>query len=67
MAERKISGNDVLLFIDPAGGTTWELVICLTSQSLTRATSEIDAKSKCGPDKSPGSQEINVDFEGQVM
>lgn len=67
MAERKISGSDILLFIDPAGGTSYDLVVCLTSQSLSRTTNEIDAKSKCGPDKSPGTQEINIDFEGQVI
>lgn len=67
MAERKVSGDDMLLFIDPAGGVDYSLVICLTSQSITRATSEIDARSKCGPDKQPGTQEIGVSFEGQVM
>lgn len=67
MAERKISGVDKLLFIDPAGGTDYSLVVCLTSQSLERTTNTIDAASKCGPDKLAGSQEITVNFEGQEV
>ncbi len=67
MAERKVSGADLLLFIDPLGGTSYSLVVCLTSQSMTRVTNEIDAKSKCGPDKSFGTKEVGIDFEGQVI
>lgn len=67
MAERKISGVDKLLFIDPLGGTDYSLVVCLTSQSLERTTNTIDAASKCGPDKLAGSQEITVTFEGQEV
>lgn len=67
MAERKVSGNDMLLFIDPAGGTTYELVVCLTSNSFKIATAIIDAKSKCGPDTLPGTQTYEVGFEGQVI
>jgi len=66
MAERKISGNDVLLFIG-TDGITYETVVCLTSQSITRATSEIEANTKCGPDKLPGTQTNAVSFEGQIM
>lgn len=70
MAEHKISGNDVLLFIDTSGVspyTNYNAVVCLTSQSVTRTTNEIDAKSKCGPDKLPGTQDNGITFEGQVM
>ncbi len=66
MAERKISGNDMLLF----GGRTpgvFDLIVCLTANSITRTTNEIDAKSKCGPDKLAGTQDNGVTFEGQVM
>ena len=66
MAEHKINGTDVLLFIG-LDGITYETVICLTSQSVTRATNQIDAKSKCGPDKLPGTQDNNITFEGQIM
>ena len=67
MAERKVTGKSVMLFIDPAGGTAYSLVICLTSNSLKRATTIIDAASKCGPDSQPGLQQISIDLAGQVM
>lgn len=66
MAEHKINGTDWLLFVG-LDGITYNTVICLTSQTVTRTTSEIDAKSKCGPDKLPGTQDNGVSFEGQVM
>ncbi len=66
MAEHKINGNDVLLFIG-TDGITYKTVVCLTSESVTRATNIIDAKTKCGPDKLPGTQDNGVTFEGQVM
>ncbi len=66
MAERKISGNDVLLFIG-LDGLTYDTVVCLTSQSITRATGQIEANTKCGPDKVPGTQTNDVSFEGQVL
>ena len=66
MAEHKISGNDVLLFISD-DGVTYDTVVCLTSNGITRATNSIDAKTKCGPDTLPGTQDIALQFEGQVM
>lgn len=67
MAERKVSGTDVLLMIDPAGGTTYELVVCLTSNSFKIANAIIDANTKCGADNLPGVQSFEVAFEGQVI
>lgn len=60
---REISGNDILLFIDPSGGTSYDLVVCLTSNSIDRTTNQIDASSKCGPNLLPGTQQITVPFE----
>ena len=48
-------------------GNTYSTVVCLTAQAITRATNIIDAKTKCGPDKLPGTQEFGVTFEGQSM
>jgi hypothetical protein len=59
---REISGNDILLSIDPDGGTNYKLLVCLTSNSLERTTNVIDAASKCGPNKLPGVQDIKVPF-----
>lgn len=67
MAERKLTANDYLLFIDPAGGTSYKLIICQTDGGIDRTTSVIDAKSKCGPDKSPGTQDITITMSGQIM
>jgi len=66
MAEHKINGTDWLLFMG-LDGNTYNTVVCLTSQTVSRTTAEIDAKSKCGPDKLPGTQDNGVSFEGQVM
>lgn len=66
MAERKVSGNDVLLFIG-TDGITYDTIVCLTSNGITRATGEIEANTKCGPDKLPGTQTNSVSFEGQIL
>ena len=66
MAEHKINGTDWLLFMG-FDGINYNTVVCLTSQTVDRTTNEIDAKSKCGPDKLPGTQDNGVSFEGQVM
>lgn len=60
---REISGNDILLFIDPLGGTNYNLIVCLTSNSINRTTNQIDASSKCGASILPGTQTITVPFE----
>ena len=66
MAEHKLSGNDILLFIDPAGGTTYDTVICLTNQTWKGGVSIIDASTKCGPDSLPGKPNPQtVTFDGQ--
>lgn len=59
---RQISGIDVLLQIDPAGGTNFDLVVCLTSNGIERTTQVIDAASKCGPEKLPGVRSIQIPF-----
>lgn len=67
MAQRKVSGKDILLFIDPAGGTAYKTIVCLTSNGYKRTTGTLDAASKCGPDSQPGAQTVSVDFTGQVV
>jgi hypothetical protein len=66
MAEHKVSGTDVLLMLS-TDGVTYDTVVCLTQQGITRATTEIDAASKCGPDTLPGKQTNAVSFEGQLV
>ena len=67
MAEHQLSGASILLYIDPAGGTNYDTVVCLTSQSWSGTTNVIDATSKCGPNTLPGTQTNSVSFEGQHM
>ena len=67
MAERKVNAKDILLFIDIAGGTSYEPVACLTEQSFNLATEVIDSATKCGADKAPGNTEYTLDFQGQTL
>lgn len=60
--ERQMTGKDIILAIDPNGGTNYDLVVCLTSNSLERTTAVIDAGSKCGPSLLPGVQTITMPF-----
>lgn len=57
----------MLLFIDPAGGTDYDTVVCLTSVGKSDSINVVDASSACGPDKSPGTLEISYSFEGQHL
>jgi len=67
MAEHKVQGGTMLLFIDPAGGTDYDTVVCLTSVGKDDSVAEIDAASACGPDSSPGALTISYSFEGQHL
>lgn len=67
MAERKLTGKEVGLFIDPSGGTNYNTVVCLTTVSFSSETNIIDANSKCGEDKLAGTQEETIEFEGQHL
>lgn len=57
----------MLLFIDPNGGTNYDMVVCLTSVGTNMTVGTVDASSACGPDKSPGTVEISYSFEGQHL
>lgn len=67
MAEHKVNGGDMLLFIDPLGGTNYDTVVCLTSVGISDSVQPVDASSACGPDKSPGAVDISISFEGQHL
>lgn len=66
MAEHKVSGNDMALFFS-RDNITFNIIVCLTAIDVTRSTTEIDAKSICGPDKLAGAQDNGVTFSGQIM
>lgn len=67
MSEHKVQGGTMLLFIDPAGGTAYSTVVCLTSVGKSDSVNVIDAASACGPDKSPGVLDLSYTFEGQHL
>lgn len=67
MAQVEVSGSDILLFIDPLGGTAYDTLVCLTSNSITGSTDTINSSSKCGTSSSPGTQTNDVSFEGNYM
>ena len=61
--DREVSGNDILLKVDPLGGTNYVLLVCLNSNSIESTTSVIDAGSKCGPNKLPGVLDNKIQLE----
>ena len=67
MSEHKVNGGDMLLFIDPLGGTNYDTVVCLTSVGIRDSVQPVDASSACGPDKSPGAVDMSISFEGQHL
>lgn len=58
MAEHKVTARSVLLYIDPAGGTDYDTVVCLTEITRADTRGTVEANSMCGPDKSLGPLEI---------
>lgn len=67
MAEHKVQGGNMLLFIDPTGGTSYSMVVCLTNVGKKDSVAIVDAASACGPDKSPGVLDLSYSFEGQHL
>jgi predicted secreted protein len=65
MAEHALSGKDILLLIDPTGGTTYSTAVCLNTHSFKTETNVIDATTKCGSDSLIGiAPPETIDFEG---
>ncbi len=60
----KITANTYLLLIDPAGGTSYKTVVCLTAHSFSGTTETNDASSFCGPDSSPGDLSSTITVSG---
>lgn len=60
---RALNGNDIVLAVDPLGGTSYTLLVCLNSNSIESTTSVIDASSKCGPNKLAGITDNKISLE----
>jgi len=67
MAEHYPVIGGVLLFIDPAGGTSYQNVVCLTSLNNTNEIAVIEADSFCGPKKLPGIANFGIEAEGHMV
>lgn len=63
----EVNGSSYIVAIDPAGGTTYKLIVCLTSNTLTTGITELDASSKCSPSGKwiPGTK-IDQTISGQA-
>jgi predicted secreted protein len=64
MAEHQLQGQDYLLKIDPAGGTTYSTVVCLKSFDFNAENAEVDSSSFCESRILPGLTTTTLDFEG---
>lgn len=62
-------GKKYLFFIDSSNtnGGPYDLVVCLTSNTYTRAANVIDASSKCGTYKFNGDKARTIAIAGQVI
>lgn len=68
MAQRTVEGKNLLLLIDTANtGASYDLVVCLTSNSFTRTANVIDASSKCGTEKLNGVKDRTIALEGTLQ
>jgi hypothetical protein len=68
MAITPIEGKRYVILIDTANtGSSYDLVVCLTSNSFERSANVIDASSKCGTAKLNGVKERTIQLEGNVQ
>lgn len=67
MAERPISKSTYFLWIDPAGGTDYSNVVCLTSHDFNLSNSTINGETYCGPSSSPGEQTQTINLSGETL
>lgn len=64
----KVNGRDIIIAIDPLGGTSYTKVICLTSNTITNTLTELDASCKEGNQFVPGVKfDASVDGEGFLV
>jgi predicted secreted protein len=54
MPTTEINGRDVIVLIDPAGGTSYKTVVALTSNTITNDVTSLDGSSKTGNVFVPG-------------
>jgi len=65
MAHRQvIARTNGLLLIDPAGGTDWQLPICLTDVTLNGTTATNNSSTFCGDVSQPGDKSSTLNITG---
>lgn len=67
MATLKITADTYFLFIDPAGGTSYDQVVCLTDFNYSGSTGVNDASTMCGPDQSAGDLSSTIGLNAAYM
>lgn len=67
MAEHKVIGGTMYLYISPTNNGVFDTVICLETLTKDDSVGEVDASSQCGPDISPGELSLSRTFDGQHM
>lgn len=68
MAMQPVEGKLQVVLLDTANtGASYDLVVCLTSNSFERSANVIDASSKCGTYKLNGVKERTIQLEGIIQ
>ena len=67
MADRELQGKDFLLFLDPAGGTDYKVVVCLTANNFNRSRNTSETSTFCGTKVSYGPEVLEVGASGEVI
>lgn len=67
MAQREISAGDILLMIDPLGGTAYSTIVCLTDLQFERSRNKTETTTKCGVKVKFGPLLRNLTFSGVLI
>lgn len=67
MAETPYEGKKYVFLIDPANGTNYGLIVCLTDNSFNLTANVIDASSKCGTYKFNGVKDRTIEITGNMI
>ena len=68
MPNNEVNGRDIIITIDPTGGSSYKNVVCLTSNTITNSLTVLDASSKCGNKSIPGAKyEASISGEGFLI
>jgi hypothetical protein len=65
--EGNISGGTYWLYIDPAGGSNFSNIVCLTDHSFTINNTTSTRQTYCGTKSNPGDQTQSISLNGEIM